>query len=109
MYELEEMKNAKGLHITHLNVRSLVNKWDNIKANLSDSGIHVLTFSETWLHNLLPNAIFELGHEYTLVRNDRKWNDTNNALLPPKRGGGVCMYIKNTLQFSEVEYSPYKG
>ena len=107
MYELDEIKNAKGLHFTHLNVRSLMNKWDNIKANFADSGLHVLTFSETWLHNLLPSALYILRHDYTLIRHDRKWNDSNNLQLPPKRGGGVCMYIKDTLQFSEVEYSQY--
>ena len=107
MYELDEIKNAKGLHFTHLNVRSLMNKWDNIKANFADSGIHVLTFSETWLHSLLPSALYILRHDYTLIRHDRKWNDSNNLQLPPKRGGGVCMYIKDTLQYSEVEYSQY--
>ena len=90
MYELEYIKNAKGLHIAHLNVRRLVNKWDNIKANFMDSGIHILAFSETWLHSLLPSTWYDLGHEYTLLRNDRNWND---------------MYVKSMLQFSEYEYS----
>ena len=107
MYELKDIKSTKGLHIAHLNVRSLVNKWDNIKANFIDSGMHILTFSETWLHSLLPSNFYNLGHEYTLLRNDRKWNDRNNPQLPPKRGGGVCMYIKNTLHFSEFEYAHF--
>ena len=50
MYDINDLKNNKGLHIAHLNARSLTNKWDNIKANFMNSGIHVLTFSETWLH-----------------------------------------------------------
>ena len=36
-----------------------------------------------------------------------KWNDTGNPLDPPKKGGGICIYIKNTLQFSGVEYAHY--
>ena len=66
MYDLNEIKDAKGLHIAHLNVRSLVNKWDNIKANFMNSGIHVLTFSESWLHELLPTNLFDLGPDFTL-------------------------------------------
>ena len=105
MVDLNDISSTKGLHIAHLNVRSLVNKWDNIKANFLDSGIHILTFSETWLHALLPDNQFCLGTHYTLLRNDRKWNDSNDKTLPPKKGGGTCMYINNTLCFSENTYS----
>ena len=100
MYDLEDIHNTKGMHIAHLNVRSMVNKWDNIKAIFLDSGIHVLSFSETWLHSLLPDNLFNLGSNYTLIRNDRSWNDTQNVALPPKKGGGTCMYIDNKLDFS---------
>ena len=109
MYDLNEIKNAKGLHFAHLNLRSLVNKWDNIKANFMNSGIHVLTFSETWLHNLLPDNLFDLGHEYNLLRHDRNWNDSGDPNKPPKRGGGICIYIKSTLQYSETDFSHYNS
>ena len=101
MYDLEYIQNTKGMH---LNVRSIVNKWDNIKANFIHSGIHVLSFSETWLHALLPDNLFSLGDNYTLVRNDRNWNDTHNAALPPKKGGGLCMYMNNKLDFSSTTF-----
>ena len=55
MYDLNDISNTNGLHIAHLNVRSMVNKCDNIKANFLDSGIHVLSFSETW-PNLAKNC-----------------------------------------------------
>ena len=48
MHDLNEIRNTRGLYITHLNE----NKWDNIKANFLDPGIHVLAFSATWLHAL---------------------------------------------------------
>ena len=105
MIDLNDISSTKGLHIAHLNVRSMVNKWDNIKANFLDSGIHILTFSETWLHALLPDNQLCLGNHYTLLRNDRKWNDSNDKTLPPKKGGGTCRYINNTLCFSENTYS----
>ena len=37
MYDLDEIRNLKGLHLAHLNVRSLANKWDNVKANFMNS------------------------------------------------------------------------
>ena len=32
-----------------------------------ESGIHVLSFSETWLHAPLPDSQFYLGNHYTLL------------------------------------------
>ena len=90
MYDIDEIRNLKGLHMAHLNVRSLANKWDNVKANFMNSGIHILTFSETWLHNQLASNLFQLSNDYTLLRLDRNWNDNNNPNSPPKKGGGVC-------------------
>ena len=59
MYDLNDISNTKVLHIAHLNVRRMVNKWDNIKANFLDSA--------TWLHALLPDNQFYLGNHYTLL------------------------------------------
>ena len=100
MYDLDDIQNTKGMHVAHLNVRSMVNKWDIIKANFLDSGIHVLTLSETWLHTLLPDNLFNLGNNFTLARNDRTWNDSQDNTLPPKKGAGTCMYLSNKLDFS---------
>ena len=105
MYDLDEIRNLRGLHLAHLNVRSLANKWDNIKANFMNSNIHILTFSETWLHEQLPNNMFHLSNDYTLLRLDRDWNDNNNSNSPPKKGGGVCTFIRNNLDFSENTHS----
>ena len=112
MYDLDEILNQRGLHIAHLNVRSMVNKWDINKANFMDSGIHVLSFSKTWLHALLPDNQFCLRNNYALLRNDRKWNDAydNNSPpppAPPKKGGGTCIYIDNKLDFSDSDYSHF--
>ena len=107
MFDISDLSNTRGLHIAHLNVRSIVNKWDNIKANFLDSGIHILSFSETWLHALLPDNQFCLGNQYTLLRNDRKWNDLNDASIPPEKGGGLCMFISNKLIFSDNAYSEF--
>ena len=66
-YDLNEIQDTKRLHITHLNVRNMVNKWDDIKTNLLDSGIHDLFYSDSWLHALLPDSQFYRGKHYTLL------------------------------------------
>ena len=76
-----------------------------LKANFLDSGINILSFSETWLHELLSDNLFNLGNDYTLLRNDRSWNDANDITLPPKKGGGLCMYLSNKLNFSDVNFA----
>ena len=48
MYELGEIKNSKGMHMVHFNIRSLTNKWENFKANFKDKNIHVLGISTTY-------------------------------------------------------------
>ena len=62
-----------------------------------NSGIHLLSFSETWLHNQLPDNLFYLN--YTLLRLDRTWNDSNNLSALPKKGGGVCTYINKPWKY----------
>ena len=82
-------KSKIGGDYTLHTLRCMVNKWDNIKANFMDFGIHVLSFSKTLLQALLPDNQFYLGNKYTLLRNDRKWNDADdNNLHPPKKRRG---------------------
>ena len=49
--------------------------------------------------------MFHLSNDYTLLRLDRDWNDNNNPNSPPKKGGGVCSFIRNNLDFSENTHS----
>ena len=71
MYGLNYIEMAKGMHIAHLKVSSLVNKWEVFKTQFMSSNLHSLGLSETWLNAKLPNELFELPNEFTLVRNDR--------------------------------------
>ena len=104
MYDIDEIQNTRGLHMAHWNARSIVNKWDNIKANFANGDIHMLSFSETWLQRNLPDNLFNLGSDYTLIRLDRGWNDSNDPNAVPKKGGGLCTFIKNSLEFSETAF-----
>ena len=103
MYDLSEILTTKGIHIAHLNIRSLVNKWEIFKAQFMRSNLHFIGLSETWLNTKLPDEMLKLSNEYTLIRNDRNWSDENGN--EPKKGGGIACYIKNDLKFSHMDYS----
>ena len=87
------------MHIAHLNIRSIVNKWDVFKAQFMSSNLHVLGLSETWLHEKLPTNLFKLSNEYVLLRWDRTWSENNS--LQAKKGGGLGTYIRKSLNYSE--------
>ena len=105
MYGLDNIKEAKGIHIAHINIRSMTNKWELIKMNFMSANLHVLGLSETWLNNMIPSELYTLSNEYTLIRNDRNWHNDNNLI--PKKGGGVATYIRNNLDFSGTTHSHF--
>ena len=73
MYGLDEIKLAKGIHIAHINIKSITNKWENFKTQFVNSNLHVLGLSETWLNGKLPNELYRLSQHYTLIRIDKNW------------------------------------
>ena len=56
------------------------------------SGIHLLTFSETWAHKDTTDAEFEI-HGYQLFRRDRG---------STCKGGGLACYSRNDLSYEEL-------
>ena len=48
--------------------------------------------TETWLTNNIPNSVVDISG-YSLVRKDRSAD---------KRGGGVCTYIKSSIDFTTI-------
>ena len=107
MYRIDDIRLAKGMHIAHLNVRSIVNKWEVFKTHFSSSHLHILGISETWLNNKLPNDLYSLSNEYCLYRNDRGWTETGNQNVI--KGGGVAIYVKNNLKSSNVEFQHFNN
>ena len=103
MYELDEIKNSKGMHMAHINIRSLMNKWENFKENFNNKNIQVLGISETWLNNSLPRELFELSKNYIFYRNDRNWRDLNSNSI--KKGGGVGLYVDNNLSSLDTKFA----
>ena len=60
MYGLDDIQLAKGMHIAHMNIRSIANKWEVFKTQFSSSNFHILGLSETWLNDKLPNDLYIL-------------------------------------------------
>ena len=99
MSSWEQLK-ARGLHICHLNVRSLWNKFELIKQQIINSNISVFCISESWLNpNITDEMIYIPG--YSVARLDRSWSNTDSVTA--SKGGGLCIYIKNGIPFSTTE------
>lgn len=90
-FNIDWVKQAKGLKIVHLNVRSLLAKLDEVKTTLLDGSIDIIVLSETWLHSQCSNELLDIDG-FKLYRQDR------NITIPggkKKRGGGICIYVKD--------------
>ncbi len=84
------LTDTKGLKVAHLNVRSIINKIDEIRMLMSRNKLDVLTLSETWLDSSIDD--FEINvHGYTIHRSDRNRN-----------GGGVAIYVTNQLNHINI-------
>ena len=94
---------VRGLHFVHLNVRSLWNKYDQIRQLLYNSNISVLGLSESWLTVNYDHRQLEIP-DYSCFRLDRYWSDNNTNV---KKGGGVCCYIKNDMIYSDREFANF--
>ena len=101
MLPISYFKTAKGFHLCHLNIRSLLNKVDLFRETLQNSNIKVCGISETWLGTESPNALVHIPG-YKLTRLDRSW--TTEGRNKTKKGGGICLYISEDLNFSEYEF-----
>ena len=91
---------GRGLHVAHLNVRSLLGKGkaDLIRHQIAESKIDVFTISESWLNKQIPDQQIEIPG-YTVARLDREWG--GQAGGEPKKGGGLACFIKQGIKFSE--------
>ena len=75
--------------MVHLNIRSLVNKYEQLKLELVNSGIDIVSTSETWLSNGVHSNLIQIPG-YNVIRLDRNFCDVDTGLL--KRGGGLAIY-----------------
>lgn len=85
---LKNMIETRGLKIVHQNIISLPDKIDELcLINVSElgSGIHLITLSETWVHQTINDAELEIPG-CTLFRRDRG-----------SKGSGLALYKRNNL------------
>lgn len=75
------------MRVAHLNARSLIPHFAEIRQLIHENGIEIMCITETWLNDNIPaDAVYINGFE--LYREDR--------CADGSRGGGVCVYVSNT-------------
>ena len=80
-----------GFKLASLNITSLVKHIDELRVFLASNEIDVLAINETRLDATISDNEVHV-HGYEIVRRDRKPNG--------RHGGGVCIYIRNAINFS---------
>ena len=60
MEEVDLFKSHKGLLLSHLNIRSLFNKIDTVRETFKNLNFDIITFSETWLREYIPDNLLNL-------------------------------------------------
>lgn len=79
-----------NLKVEHVNARSLLSCFDEIKLLIVDRNIDILCITETWLVPNVPNRLVNI-QGYKLFRCDGG------------QGGGSCIYIRNSLSCVQVK------
>ena len=83
------MFSEKGILFIHMSVRSLLKQISELRLIAVKSKAAVISLSETWLDNSVTDCEISID-DYCLIRRDRN-----------KNGGGVCMYIRSDISFSQ--------
>ena len=78
----------KGLHLLHINIRSLRHKIGQLALLAQESKASIIAVTETWLDPSVTNREIAIDG-YNTVRKDRS-----------SHGGGVCLYIKTSLAYN---------
>ena len=95
---MNEPKTVKGISIVFWNLRSILYKFDNFRTTVENDNHKVYCITETWLkQNVHDNFLHKEG--YNLFRLDRIALNRNGDI---KRGGGMLIYVKNTLTVSQM-------
>lgn len=81
------------IQVGHLNIRSLVPKFNSFKRFITDKNFHIFALSETWLNNFIDNKLVDIDG-FSLIRKDRQ-----------SRGGGVAFYLSNRYKFNVISTS----
>ena len=90
--EIQGSTSKEEIKYVCLNARSIINKKIELNIMVDDIQPHIIGITESWANNDIPDA--ELGLEgYAMFRKGRMG----------RRGGGVLLYIKDTIPAYEVQ------
>ena len=81
--------------ILYFNARSLFPKLDELRVLCLTHQHHIICIVETWLDNTIQDDELSLNNNYVLYRRDRD-----------RHGGGVLMYVLDSLSSSIVYSGP---
>ncbi len=87
--DFDTLNSKNVLKIANLNVNSLLKHIDEIRILLSDNPLDILAINESKIDSLISDSELYINN-YSIVRFDRN-----------RFGGGVALYIKNTIPYSE--------
>ena len=90
--KIQRNTSSSGIKCVCLNARSIIHKKTKLNIMVDDIKPHIIGITESWANNDITDT--ELGLEgYVMFRKDRMG----------KRGGGVLLYIKETIPAYEVQ------
>ena len=75
--------------IFYVNAQSLLGHKYELELFIHEQNIDILCVTETWLHHYIKDALVNIP-SYSVYRKDYG------------KGGGVCLYVKNTLMVTEL-------
>ena len=75
------------------NTRSLVNKIEDLEIVIKNNDVDIACIPETWLTANTADPVVDISG-YTIAPKDRAM---------PKRGGGVCAFVKSSIGFRTIE------
>lgn len=90
---------CKGFKVTHINIRSIKNKIDEIRVILDQHSIDVMTISESWLNSGVHDVCIAVDN-YSHFRCDRISPSTEGKV----RGGGLLVYVKSKFTVDENKF-----
>lgn len=85
-----EQNLSRNLSVGHLNIRSMNTGFEEFSFYMSQYCFDIFALTETWLDVNSESNRFALPN-YKFIRQDRLG-----------RGGGIALYIKNSLKFSQL-------
>lgn len=98
-HRLEDVKSDKGFKLIHMNVRSLLQKRDEVDSCFLDGAFDAVVLTETWLHQNVSDTLIS-NPMYICTRLDRQVTTPSGVT---KTGGGICVYTKKELTFEVIK------